>query len=91
MNSKPIQSAVLAFAATATLIVGAVSPAMARANDPAKEAKAKQDEASADKSMQKRYCVQQGPTTGTLLAPKRECHTRAEWIENFKFDPAKKN
>ena len=86
MNSKPIQSAFLALAAATTLIAGAVSPAMARANDPAKEAKAKQDDQS-DAAMQKKYCVQ-GPSTGTMF-PKRECHTRAEWIATVGQDPAK--
>jgi hypothetical protein len=91
MNSKPIQSAFLALAAATTLVAGAVSPAMARANDPAKEAKAKQeDTGKSDKDMQRRYCVQQGASTGTLM-PKRECHTRGEWIERFNYDPAKKN
>lgn len=88
MNSKPIQSAFLALAAATTLVAGAVSPAMARANDPAKEAKAKQDDQS-DAAMQKKYCVRQGATTGTLM-PKRECHTRAEWISRYNFDPAAK-
>jgi hypothetical protein len=86
MNSKPIQSAFLAAMAATTLIAGAVSPAMARSNDPAKEAKAKQDDQS-DAAMQKKYCVQ-GPSTGTMF-PKRECHTRAEWIAATGQDPAK--
>ena len=86
MTSKPIQSAFLALAAATTLIAGAVSPAMARTNDPAKEAKAKQDDQS-DAAMQKKYCVQ-GPSTGTMF-PKRECHTRAEWIAATGQDPAK--
>ncbi|NYT41844.1 hypothetical protein HZY97_13820 [Sphingomonas sp. R-74633] len=86
MNSKPIQSAFLAAMAATTLVAGAVSPAMARNNDPAKEAKAKQDDQS-DAAMQKKYCVQ-GPSTGTMF-PKRECHTRAEWIAATGQDPAK--
>ncbi|MEN2709268.1 hypothetical protein ACQKOH_10605 [Sphingomonas sp. NPDC092331] len=85
MNSKPIQSAFLAIAATVTLVAGAVSPALARANDPAKEAKKADDQS--DQAMQKRYCVQ-GPSTGTLM-PKRECHTRAEWIARTGIDPIK--
>lgn len=87
MNSKPIQSACLAVAATVTLIAGAVSPAMARSNDPAKEAPKKADDTS-EKAMQKKYCFQ-GATTGTLM-PKRLCHTRAEWIAQTGVDPAKK-
>jgi hypothetical protein len=89
MNSKPFQSAFLAALAATTLVAGAVSPAMARSNDPAKdtkEAKAKQDDQS-DAAMQKKYCVQ-GPSTGTMF-PKRECHTRAEWIAVTGQDPAK--
>lgn len=87
MNSKPIQSAFLAAAAAVTLIAGAVSPAMARGDDrPAKDAKAQQDEQS-DAAMQRKYCAQ-GLTTGTLI-PKRECHTRAEWIAITGQDPAK--
>ncbi|MBN8810978.1 MULTISPECIES: hypothetical protein [Sphingomonas] len=85
MNSKPIQSAFLAIAATVTLVAGAVSPALARANDPAKEAKKTDDQS--DKAAQKRYCVQ-GTSTGTLM-PKRECHTRAEWIARTGVDPVK--
>lgn len=87
MNSKPFQSAFLAALAATTLVAGAVSPAMARSNDPAKEeAKAKQDDQS-EKEAQRRYCVQ-GPTTGTMM-PKRECHTRAEWIARTGVDPVK--
>ncbi|MDG2535962.1 hypothetical protein P6144_20045 [Sphingomonas sp. HITSZ_GF] len=86
MNSTPIQSAFLAALAATTLIAGTVSPALARANDPAKESTAKQDDQS-DKAMQKKYCVQ-GPSTGTMF-PKRECHTRAEWIAATGQDPAK--
>lgn len=85
MNSKPIQSAFLAIAATVTLVAGAVSPALARTNDPAKEAKKADDQS--DKGAQKRYCVQ-GTSTGTLM-PKRECHTRAEWIARTGIDPVK--
>ncbi|WP_137861197.1 MULTISPECIES: hypothetical protein [unclassified Sphingomonas] len=85
MNSKPIQSAFLAIAATVTLVAGAVSPALARADDPTKAAKQADDQSEA--AMQKRYCVQ-GVTTGTMM-PKRECHTRAEWIARTGIDPAK--
>ncbi len=84
MISKPVQSACLAFAATITLVAGAVSPAMARSNDPAKEAPKKSDDQS-DKAMQKKYCVQ-GASTGTMF-PKRECHTRADWIALTGKDP----
>ncbi|HWU95910.1 MAG TPA: hypothetical protein VN029_09950 [Sphingomonas sp.] len=87
MNSKPIQSAFLAAAATVTLLAGAVSPAMARTNDPAKEATKKADDQS-EKAMQRKYCFQSA-TTGTLM-PKRVCHTRAEWIAQTGSDPAKK-
>lgn len=87
MNSTSIQSAFLATAAAVTLIAGAVSPAMAHSNDPAKEAKAdKQDDKSAA-AMQRKYCVV-GPSTGTMF-PKRDCHTRAEWIAVTGQDPAK--
>lgn len=89
MNSKPIQSACLALAATVTLVAGAVSPAMARSNDPAKDATKKSDDQS-EKAAQKKYCVV-GPSTGTMF-PNRECHTRADWIALTGKDPvAKKN
>jgi hypothetical protein len=87
MNSKRIQSAALAVAATVTLIAGAVSPAMAAGNDPAKkEAKQEKPAAPEAKSDTKTYCVKD-----TLIGsrvPKRVCHTRAEWIAINGTDPA---
>jgi hypothetical protein len=84
MNSKPIQSAVLAVAATFTLVAGAVSPAMARASDPAKP-KPKQEKTVLNPDQ--KICVE-AKVTGSRVA-KRECHTRSEWIALVGQDPSK--
>lgn len=83
ISTRTVSTAAALFAAAA-LVAGAVSPAVAMPNDPAKEKKEDQEA----KDAKKRYCIQ-GPTTGTML-PKRICHTRAEWLAQG-FDPLKKN
>ncbi|MEP9360182.1 hypothetical protein [Sphingomonas sp. KR3-1] len=86
MNSKRIQSAALAFAATVTLVAGAVAPASAAVNDPSKPAAKQEKSATADaKNDKRRYCVE-GTVTGSRI-PKRECHTRAEWVDLTGSDP----
>ena len=83
ISTRNTLSGAAALFAAAALVAGAVSPAIAAPNDPDKaqtEAKPKA------KVKEQRYCVQ-GPTTGTML-PKKECHTRAEWIARG-FDPVK--
>lgn len=74
MTRKTIFSAAAALLAGVTLVAGAVSPAAAAANDPAKT---KQEEAAA-KAESRKYCIQT-EATGSRLA-KQECRTRAEWL-----------
>lgn len=75
MTRKPIFSAAAALLAGATLVAGAVSPAAAAANDPAKT---KQEEAVA-KAESRKYCIYT-EATGSRV-PKQECRTRADWLD----------
>ncbi len=72
------------FAAVA--LVAAASLPAAAANDP----NAKTSETKPVK--ERRYCVEQATTTGTILRTPKVCKTREEWIAKTGIDPAgKKN
>ncbi len=76
MNSKPIQSAVLAVATTFALVAGAVSPAVAAVSDPAKP----KQEQTASKAESRKYCIYT-EATGSRI-PKKECRTLTEWRDD---------
>ncbi len=76
-------SAALAAVATLALVAGAVAPAAARADDSRKQ------EEKADVPMDKRVCVENAVTTGTIFKT-RVCKTRGEWIAQTGVDPLKK-
>lgn len=78
MTRKTIFSAAAALLAGATLVAGAVSPAAAAMNDPAKPA-AKQELADA-KADSRKYCINLQAATGTRIT-KQECRIRADWLE----------
>lgn len=75
MNRTTIVSAAAALLAGVTLAAGAVSPAMAAANDPAKP---KQEQEQQQKAESRKYCIDT-ELTGSRI-PKRQCQTRAEWL-----------
>ncbi|NYT41843.1 hypothetical protein HZY97_13815 [Sphingomonas sp. R-74633] len=76
MTRKIIVSATAALLAGITLTAGAVSPAAAAGNDPAKT---KQEQQS-QKADSRKYCID-SLMTGSRIA-KRQCRTRAEWLAN---------
>lgn len=85
MHSKTLSAAAALFASVA-LIAGAVAPASAATNDPAKKQEASsQDQGTTAKTDKKRYCLQD-TFTGSRIA-KRKCLTRAEWIQQTGQDP----
>jgi hypothetical protein len=76
MNRTNILSAAAALLAGVTLAAGAVSPAVAAANDPAKT----KQEQQAQKADSRKYCIYT-ETTGSRI-PKQQCKTRADWLAN---------
>ncbi|MFS2109487.1 hypothetical protein ACCC88_07360 [Sphingomonas sp. Sphisp140] len=84
MHSKTLSAAAALFASVA-LVAGAVSPAVAAtANDPAAP-KARQEQTEA-KNDTRKYCIDT-TTTGSRIE-KRDCRTRADWLE-VGVDPLK--
>lgn len=65
------------------LIAASAVPASAAADPKEKtaESSAKSDAGSV------RVCVRQEATTGSIIAPKRQCKTRAQWIKETGVDP----
>lgn len=82
MTRKSMISAAAVLLAGVTFAAGAVSPAAAVGNDPAK---AKQEQQS-QKADSRKYCIDT-MTTGSRI-PKRQCQTRAEWLDDG-VDPLK--
>jgi hypothetical protein len=76
MTRKIIVSAAAALLAGVTLAAGVVSPAAAVGNDPAKSKQEQQPQ----KADSRKYCID-SLMTGSRI-PKRQCRTRAEWLEN---------
>ncbi len=76
MTRKPIFSAAAALLAGVTLVAGAVSPAAAAGNDPVKP----KQEVAAAKADSRKYCIYVDAATGSRI-PKRECHSRADWLD----------
>jgi hypothetical protein len=74
MTRTTLVSAAAALLAGVTLTAGAVSPAVAAANDPAKP----KQEQQAQKADSRKYCIYT-EATGSRI-PKQQCRTRADWL-----------
>ena len=80
MTRKSIFSAAAIMLAGAAFAAGAVSPAAAAGNDPAK-AKQEQEQSPtrAAKADTRKYCIDTEATGSRIL--KRDCRTRSEWLD----------
>jgi len=80
MTRKSILSAAAVLLAGAPSAAGAVSPAAAAGNDPAK-AKQEQEQspAQAAKADTRKYCMNTETTSSRIL--RRDCRTRSEWLD----------
>lgn len=76
MTRNTLRTAAVALLTGITLTAGAVSPAAAFGNDPAK---AKQEQPQSVKADSRKYCMDT-MITGSRI-PKRECRTRAGWLD----------
>ena len=78
MTRKSVFATAAAMLAGVAFAAGAVSPAAAAGNDPAKP-KQEQEQGRSAKADTRKYCMKTETTGSRIL--KRDCRTRGEWLD----------